>query len=122
MTIKEKKYLSDILMAISHIEEFIVDTPTYTIYTSDLKTQSAVERQLAIIGEALDQYDKQPERVELTNTRQIVGFRNRLIHAYDSLDDTLVWAIINRHLPSLKEEVEVLINHPWKNLNQQEKR
>lgn len=112
MTIKEKKYLSDILMAISHIEEFIVDTPTYTIYTSDLKTQSAVEHQLAIIGEALNQYDKQPERIELTNTRQIVGFRNRLIHAYDSLDDTLVWAIINRHLPSLKEEVEVLINHP----------
>lgn len=109
MTIKEKKYLSDILIAISRIEQFVADTPTYTIYTSDLKTQSAVERQLAIIGEALNQYDKQPERIELANTRQIVGFRNRLIHAYDSLDDTLVWAIINRHLQPLKEEAETLM-------------
>lgn len=109
MTIKEKKFLSDISVAISRIELFIADTPTYATYTSDLKTQSAVERQLAIIGEALNQYDKQPERIELTNTRQIVGFRNRLIHAYDSLDDTLVWAIINRHLQPLKAEVEALI-------------
>lgn len=109
MTIKEKKYLSDILAAISRIELFTVDTPTYASYTADLKTQSAVERQLAIIGEALNQYDKQPERIELTNTRQIVGFRNRLIHAYDSLDDSLVWVIINRHLQPLKTEVELLM-------------
>lgn len=110
MTIKEKKYLSDILTAILHIEQFVADTPTYAAYTSDLKTQSAVERQLGIIGEALNQYDKQPQRIELTNTRQIVGFRNRLIHAYDSLDDSLVWVIINRHLQPLKAEVEALLD------------
>lgn len=110
MTIKEKKYLSDILTAISRIELFTEDVPSYADYASDLKTQSAVERQLAIIGEALNQYDKQPERAELTNTRQIVGFRNRLIHAYDSLDDSLVWVILNKHLQPLKTEVQTLMD------------
>ena len=111
MTIKEKKYLSDMMRAISLIESFTANTRSYTEYTMDLKTQSAVERQLAIIGEALNQYDKQPERISLNNTRQIVGFRNRIIHAYDSLDDTLVWAIVVNHLPALKSEVKTLLEN-----------
>lgn len=110
MTIKEKKYLSDILRAIGLIELFTEHTKSYAEYSMDLKTQSAVERQLAIIGEALNQYDKLPERIPLDHTRQIVGFRNRIIHAYDSLDDTLVWAIIVNHLSLLKKEVETLLN------------
>ena len=75
MTMKEKKYLSDMMRAISLIESFTANTRSYMEYTVDLKTQSAVERQLAIIGEALNQYDKQPERISLNNTRKIVGFR-----------------------------------------------
>jgi uncharacterized protein with HEPN domain len=54
MTEKSTKYLSDILMAIELIEEFIVDDKDFTLYDQDRKTQSAVERQLAIIGEALN--------------------------------------------------------------------
>ena len=111
MTIKEKKYLSDMMRAISLIESFTANTRSYMEYTVDLKTQSAGERQLAIIGEALNQYDKQPERISLNNTRQIVGFRNRIIHAYDSLDDTLVWAIVVNHLPALKSEVKTLLEN-----------
>lgn len=51
---KSKKYLSDILMAIDLIEKFTADITDFNIYQDDLKTQSAVERQLAVIGEALD--------------------------------------------------------------------
>ena len=65
MTIKEKKYLSDIKRAIALIRAFTAETKSYSDYTNDLKTQSAVERQLAIIGEALNQYDKLPERIPL---------------------------------------------------------
>lgn len=45
MTIKEKKYLSDIRQAISLITLFMADTKSYAVYSRDLKTQSAVERQ-----------------------------------------------------------------------------
>jgi len=41
----------------------------------------------------------------LENITQIIGLRNRIIHAYDSIDDTVIWAIIIKHLPSLKKEV-----------------
>ena len=105
MTIKEKKYLSDMMRAISLIESFTANTRSYMEYTVDLKTQSAVERQLSIIGEALNQYDKQPERISLNNTRQIVGFRNRIIHSYDSFYYILVWAIVVNHVPVLKSEL-----------------
>ena len=106
MTEKSKKYLSDILMAIDLIEEFTVDITDFNIYQNDLKTQSAVERQLAIIGEALNQLKKIEPDLEIENAKQIIGFRNRLIHAYDSIDNSIVWAIINRHLKKLKKEGE----------------
>ena len=105
MTEKSKKYLSDILMAIDLIEKFTVDITDFNIYQNDLKTQSAVERQLAIIGEALNQLKKIEPDLEIENAKQIIGFRNRLIHAYDSIDNSIVWAIINRNLKKLKEEI-----------------
>ena len=109
MTDKSKKYLSDILIAIDLIEKFTVDISDFNIYQEDLKTQSAVERQLAIIGEALNQLRKINPNLEIENDRQIIGFRNRLVHAYDSIDNSIVWAIINRHLIKLKEEIEGLV-------------
>jgi uncharacterized protein with HEPN domain len=50
MTEQGRKYLSDILLAIGLIEAFTSDILTYSDYANDLKTQSAVERQLGIIG------------------------------------------------------------------------
>ena len=109
MTDKSKKYLSDILIAIDLIEKFTVEISDFNVYQEDLKTQSAVERQLAIIGEALNQLRKINPNLEIENDRQIIGFRNRLVHAYDSIDNSIVWAIINRHLIKLKEEIKVLV-------------
>jgi uncharacterized protein with HEPN domain len=108
MTEKSKKYLSDILMAIDLIEKFTVDIKDFNIYQSDLKTQSAVERQLAVIGEALNQLKKTKPDLEIKNDKQIIGFRNRLVHAYDSIDNSIVWTILNRHLKKLKEEIQAL--------------
>lgn len=36
----------------------------------------------------------------------MIDFRNRLIHSYDNIDDVIVWAILKRHLPILKADVE----------------
>ncbi|MBK9224178.1 MAG: DUF86 domain-containing protein [Flavobacterium sp.] len=109
MTEKSKKYLSDILMAIELIEEFIVDDKDFNLYDRDRKTQSAVERQLAIIGEALNQFKKLEPEIKIENDKQIISFRNRLVHAYDSLDNSMVWVIISKHLKPLKTEIEKLM-------------
>ncbi len=109
MTEKSKKYLSDILMAIELIEEFVVGFQDFTLYDKDRKTQSAVERQLAIIGEALNQFKKLEPQINIENDKQIISFRNRLVHAYDSLDNSMIWVIISRHLNPLKIEIQALM-------------
>ena len=109
MTEKSKKYLSDILMAIDLIDEFTVDTNHFDVYDGDKKTQSAVERQLVIIGEALNKLRQNEPELRIENDKQIIGFRNRLVHAYDSIDNSIVWAIIKRHLGNLQKEMAFLI-------------
>lgn len=106
MTGKALKYLSDILRAIELIEDFTKSSLNYEEYLKDLKTQSAVERQLGIIGEAVNRFDLLNPGDSLEQARKIVGFRNRLIHTYDAIDSSMVWAIIKNHLQPLKEEVK----------------
>jgi uncharacterized protein with HEPN domain len=106
MTGRGQKYLSDIIQAIDLIEEFTKLTRNYSDFAKDLKTQSAVERQLGIIGEAVNKFDILHPSDTLVNARKIVGFRNRLIHAYDAVDPSMVWAVIKKHLEPLKEEAK----------------
>ena len=103
---KIKKYLSDILISIELIEDFTRSTLNFADYQIDVKTQSAVERQLAIIGEALNKISKEEDSIDIKNAKQIIGLRNRLIHAYDSIDNAIVWAILKNHLPKLKIEIQ----------------
>ena len=44
------------------------------------------------------------------NARKIINFRNRLIHAYDAVDSSIVWAILKRHIKPLQTEVNELIS------------
>lgn len=108
MTEEGRKYSSDIRSAIEAIGSFIKDTPDFSSYEKDLKTQSAVERQLGIIGEALNKLKKSDPGTEIRSQEKIIAFRNRLVHGYDRIDNAIVWAILQRHLPQLKEEIEQL--------------
>jgi uncharacterized protein with HEPN domain len=102
---RRKKYYDDIIVAISLIDEFLGEITLFSQYTVDRKTKSAVERQLAIIGEAIKKI-KDIDANELINYHSsIIGFRNILVHSYDSVDDEIVWAIIKRHLIPLKKEI-----------------
>ena len=110
MTDQGKKYLTDIIHAIDLIESFTSGISSYDEYTADLKTQSAVERQLGIIGEAIIKFEKIfPESI-LINARKIIGFRNRLIHAYDTIYPSIIWTIIKKHLGPLKNEITEKLN------------
>ena len=106
MTDQDKKLLSDILRAIELIESFSTDNKDFDSYLIDLKTQSAVERQLGIIGEAISRFQKVYPESPLTNANKIIVFRNRLIHAYDTVDPSMIWAIMKNHLGPLKIEIE----------------
>jgi uncharacterized protein with HEPN domain len=79
------------------------------IIRKDIKTKRAVERNLEIIGEAMNRILKHDESITITSSRKIVDMRNRIIHGYDSLTDEAVWGIILNHLPALKVEIEQLL-------------
>ena len=110
MTDKAVKYLSDIQHAFSLINNFLEGIENFSTYQSDLKTQSAVERQLGIIGEAVNKFRHEESTVVLSHTKQIIDFRNRIIHSCDNIDVSIVWVILKNHLPILKKEVDEILS------------
>ena len=54
---------------------------------------------------------KENSKFEITNSRRIIGLRNQIIHAYDSISDENIWSIVINHLPNLKIEIEEKINN-----------
>ena len=105
MTEKEKKFLSDISNSIDLIENFTTEIKSFTEYQKDLKTKGAFERHLGIIGEAVNKFLKESTSNDLKNASQIISLRNRLIHSYYNVDDSIIWSIVIRHLRPLKDEV-----------------
>ncbi|AQG81632.1 DUF86 domain-containing protein [Spirosoma montaniterrae] len=104
-----RKYLTDIAIHIDYIDIFLGGNRDFKIYEKDLATQYAVERALGIIGEAVNQLRKTDATINISGMNHIVGLRNILIHAYDSINNAIVWSVIVNHLPVLKMEVTALL-------------
>lgn len=105
-----RKSLVDILNSISNIELFCESRPReYKAFVEDRCFRSAVQWEIAIIGEAMNRALKVWPQLPVTSARRIVDTRNLLIHGYDSLRPDIVWAIVINHLPLLKEEVNKLL-------------
>lgn len=84
-------------------------------YETDAMLRSAVERQLEIIGEALNKLSRlDPATAALIpGVPRIVAFRNILIHGYAVIDDELVWEVATTRVPHLAEHLSRLLgeNH-----------
>lgn len=78
----------------------------FTAYQNNKLLRRGVEREFEIIGEAVHRILKMDPDFELSSARRIVDTRNWVIHGYDKVDDVVVWGIVSRHLPILKEEVD----------------
>lgn len=77
-----KTWLFDILSAINEIESFFLgETKTFLNYQKDIRTKRAVERNIEIIGEAMNRILKQNSGIELTNSRKIVVSRHLKRHS-----------------------------------------
>jgi len=110
--IEIKAWLYDIKTAIDEIETFFEEgQKSFEEYIKDTKTKRAVERNLEIIGEAVNRILNKVPEFTLTNSRKIIDTRNRIIHGYDTVSDDVIWGIIIRHLPRLRDEVEDLLRN-----------
>lgn len=104
-------WLFDILNSILEIESFVdFEETNFQDYSSDVKTKRAVERNLEIIGEAVNRISKKDKNIEITDKRKIISVRNRIIHGYDQVSDEIIWSIITQYLPVLEKEVRQYLN------------
>jgi uncharacterized protein with HEPN domain len=112
MKLEIKTWLYDILQSIEEIESYFADKPKrFEDYLADKKTQRAVERNLEIIGEAVNRILKDDPEFKLENAQKIIGANNRIIHGYDRISHDVIWSIVINHLPSLQVEVSKLIGN-----------
>lgn len=106
---KIKKYLTDIKVCILSIDEHLQYKRDFKLYTSNKTIRRAVERELEIIGEAMSRILKLDENINISYSRVVVDLRNIVIHAYDNINDAMIWKIIVKDIPLLQEEVEELL-------------
>lgn len=69
----------------------------------------AVERELEIIGEAVNHLLELDKLIAIENARRIVDLRNFVIHGYDKVDNVIIWGVVSKDLPKLKEQVDALM-------------
>lgn len=104
-----RKYLFDIQESINSIFNYLGEQRDFKAYQADKLLRRAVEREFEIIGEASNRILKSDPNFPLKNARRIVDLRNWVIHAYDSVDNVIIWGIIIKDLPKLKIDVDELL-------------
>jgi len=104
-----KLWLADIKRSIVEINEFLPEEKNFLVFQKDLKTRKAIERNLEIIGEALNRILRINSDINITNARRIVNTRNRIIHGYDTVSEDIIWALVIKDLPKLEEEIDRLL-------------
>ncbi len=105
---EEKKLLLDIQECILSIDEHLNSKRDFKVYLKNKTKRRAVEREFEIIGEAINKLFKLNSKIKISNARLIVNLRNRVIHAYDSVDNEIIWKIIVKDLPVLELEIKQL--------------
>ncbi|HCS21012.1 MAG TPA: antitoxin [Bacteroidetes bacterium] len=100
------KYILDIESVISELENVVeIHSKDYTKFSSNFMAIRTVERDLEIIGEAVRKMTLLDPTIQISSARHIIGLRNMIVHAYDSIDPTTLWRIIIKDLPVLKTEI-----------------
>lgn len=98
-----------------HIAEAIERIRRYTAagraaFMADDMIQSAVIRQMEIIGEAARNLSGELRSDErAVPWKKIIGTRDRLIHGYSEVNLDAVWAIVEHDLAQLDREVKRIL-------------
>lgn len=103
-------YLTDVLNACIEVEQFFEGQPRlFEAFRKDQLRIRAVERNVEIMGEAINRVLKIDSNIQLPDARAIVSTRNRVIHGYDSVTPEFLWSLVINHIPRLKQDVQRLL-------------
>lgn len=107
---ESRKLLVDILQACEDASSFVADIDQKR-FLADRLRQAGIERQLEIMGEALNKLARQNAEVfgSIDQGHKIIGMRNVLAHGYDIVDHRILWSTVQFDVPKLLKEVQVLL-------------
>jgi uncharacterized protein with HEPN domain len=109
--LSDKVRLQHIREAIRKIENFTKSEDEISYAQNEL-VQSAVERQLEIIGEAANnlsnEFKSNHPEMEWNKLR---GFRNIIVHEYFGISTRIIWASVQQRLPQLKQIVNKILEN-----------
>ena len=108
-TLEEQKLLLDIRTAIAGIDEHLEGRRSFDEYLGSKTKRRAAERELEIIGEAVNALLRINPAISISFARIMVDLRNKIIHAYDAVNDTIIRKVIMKDIPLLAEEVAALL-------------
>jgi len=101
--------LQDILEAIAQIE--VEQRKGKAAFDASSLIQVWMVHHLMIIGEAVRSIDPTiRQRYPSVPWRQIAGMRNILVHDYFRINEDVVWETVDKHVPSLKAEIERILS------------
>jgi uncharacterized protein with HEPN domain len=105
-----RKYLWDARRAAQSVLAY-VEGKTFDEVMADEIRRMAVERQLQIVGEAVAQLARiDPVTAErLPGFREVIAFRNILVHVYYALNYARVWQVIELDLPRLVSNIDAIL-------------
>jgi len=105
----ERLYLTDIRDAIQKVLDYTAGGRD--AFLSDPKTQDAVVRNIEIMGEAVKSVSDATRMAHPEIPwRDISDMRNKAIHDYFRVDLRVVWDVVERDLPALRQQIEVLLS------------
>lgn len=103
------KYLLDIDSIIEELDKILDHHQMdFNDFQQSFISIRAVERDLMIIGEAINKILQIDSEIKISSARQIVGLRNIIVHAYDSIEPSVLWRVLIKDIPILKNDIEEL--------------
>lgn len=100
--------IRDIQEAINKIEKYAIQGKA-EFFANEL-IQSWILLQLQIIGEAARSMSELTyERYSQINWRDIIDFRNLLVHEYFRVDLKIIWQIVEQEIPTLKKQIDAIL-------------
>jgi uncharacterized protein with HEPN domain len=111
MQTKDQFCLESILESADRIIEYTSGYDTADDFNNDYRNFDATMMNFVVIGEMVDKLSDNFKRDHTSiEWIKIKGFRNIVAHDYFGIDAEEVWQIIKNRIPSLKSEIQRLID------------
>lgn len=106
---RDDAYLLDMLLSSRDAVEFASDI-TYAEFRESRLHRNAILKSVEIVGEAASRVSAGAREVHNEIPwGEIIGMRNRIVHAYFEIDIELVWRVVEDDLPKLITRLERIV-------------